>query len=615
MSNHIILHCVPPASITLPSPALSILKTSLVNAGDDVSIIYWNIILQDLTNSFIFSKNSDICRTFWYLPYVNYIAIEENNTILISKIAQILRSINPSLINEDDIINHLLNHHDRFHEIVISTLSSYKVDNSILSGFTLKLDQWFIASIIASIIKKFHPNHPIIGGGIGTKEGAIELLRNYSCFDYALWGEGETNLVALASNILTGNPPLENIPNIAYYHNSNIITSSCKQLFQNLSESSFIPDYSDYFSQIKHIQQEINIFIPVEHSRGCHWNRCHFCYLNTGYKFRYKIPEKLHQELISLIEKHHIYQFAFLDNDLIGNNLEHFNEILDVFIDIKKKYPLFTIGSAEIITKDLTYSLIKKMSMAGIIKVQIGYECTSDSLLNKIDKKNTFSSNLLFIKFASKFNIGITTLNVIINLLEETTPDIIESITNLKFLRFYRNSNDINHRLVPLSINGMSRYCLNHNTQLDRIQWSPYSDLYDLIKEYLNESFAWLYFEHCKNFKDSHWVCFERFEYVYSKIKSTYALIQKDDYIYFTEYSNNIEISKLVFHVESVEYQILVICNREIQSLNHISKILKNIDCKILKEKIVMLHNKGIIYANSSFTEILTIIDMDTLIS
>lgn len=255
------------------------------------------------------------------------------------------------------------------------------------------------------------------------------------------------------------------------------------------------------------------------------------------------------------------------------------------------------------------------MSMAGIIKVQIGYECTSDSLLNKIDKKNTFSSNLLFIKFASKFNIGITTLNVIINLLEETTPDIIESITNLKFLRFYRNSNDINHRLVPLSINGMSRYCLNHNTQLDRIQWSPYSDLYDLIKEYLNESFAWLYFEHCKNFKDSHWVCFERFEYVYSKIKSTYALIQKDDYIYFTEYSNNIEISKLVFHVESVEYQILVICNREIQSLNHISKILKNIDCKILKEKIVMLHNKGIIYANSSFTEILTIIDMDTLIS
>lgn len=150
------MHCVPPASITLPSPALSILKTSLVNAGDDVSIIYWNIILQDLTNSFLFSKNSDICRTFWYLPYVNYIAIEENNTILISKIAQILRSINPSLINEDDIINHLLNHHDRFHEIVISTLSSYKVDNSILSGFTLKLDQWFIASIIASIIKKFY---------------------------------------------------------------------------------------------------------------------------------------------------------------------------------------------------------------------------------------------------------------------------------------------------------------------------------------------------------------------------------------------------------------------------------------------------------------------------
>ena len=36
------------------------------------------------------------------------------------------------------------------------------------------------------------------------------------------------------------------------------------------------------------------------------------------------------------------------------------------------------------------------MSLAGFSCVQIGYESPSDKLLAKIDKKNTFASNLLF---------------------------------------------------------------------------------------------------------------------------------------------------------------------------------------------------------------------------
>lgn len=614
MSRHIILHCVPPAAITLPSPALSILKTSLVSAGDEVSIIYWNIILQDFTSSFLFSNNNDICRTFWYLPFVNYIAIENNDKTLISTVVQILQSIN-TLKTKDKLIEHIFHYHKKLFEIVKSTLSIYNITESFLSGFTLKLDQWFVASIIATIIKNLHPKHHIAGGGIGTKAGAIELLKTHSCFDYALWGEGENNLVGLASYILTGTPYIEAIPNIAYHNKiGKIITSSANQRFQDLSEKSFIPDYSDYFSQIKDIKHNIDIFIPIEHSRGCHWNRCHFCYLNTGYKFRYKSTYKLYHELTYLIEKYHVFKFAFLDNDLIGNNLEHFEEVLDVFISIREKYPLFTVGSAEIITKNLTYSLIKKMSVAGIIKVQIGYESTSDSLLRKIDKKNTFASNLFFIKFASKFNIGITVLNVIINLLEEEKIDIIESIDNLRFLRFYRHSNNLNHRLVPLSINGMSRYCVTHNTKLDKSHWSPYSELYDLIKEYLNEPFTWLYFEHCKHFKDSHWIYFERLEYIYSKTKSSYTLIQKNSSIFFSEYSNNIKISDIVFPVDSIECKILFFCNREIHTFDEISDYLNNTDHKLIKDTINNLFHQGIIYANSSFSEIITIIDMDTLI-
>lgn len=77
------------------------------------------------------------------------------------------------------------------------------------------------------------------------------------------------------------------------------------------------------------------------------------------------------------------------------------------------------------------------MALAGFESVQIGYESPSNNLLEKIHKKNTFASNLFFIKWANELGIRINGANVLRNLLEETTDDIKESIDNLYFLRFY----------------------------------------------------------------------------------------------------------------------------------------------------------------------------------
>ncbi|MCC8134867.1 MAG: hypothetical protein LIP04_15765, partial [Tannerellaceae bacterium] len=77
-----------------------------------------------------------------------------------------------------------------------------------------------------------------------------------------------------------------------------------------------------------------------------------------------------------------------------------FDKLLNLLIQLTEKYPDFKIMLAEIITKDITFDFIKKMSLAGFVHIQIGYESASDTLLKKIEKKIAlqviyFSLNML----------------------------------------------------------------------------------------------------------------------------------------------------------------------------------------------------------------------------
>lgn len=139
--------------------------------------------------------------------------------------------------------------------------------------------------------------------------------------------------------------------------------------------------------------------IPIERSRGCHWNRCKFCYLNRGYKYRLKSTEKLYEEIVYMIENYGVYEFEFLDNDFIGTDLQQFETLLKVLAKIKKIYPDFRIIAAEVITKDLNHLLLKKMYEIGVDYVQIGYESTSNNLLKKIIKKTLLRVIFFMLKF------------------------------------------------------------------------------------------------------------------------------------------------------------------------------------------------------------------------
>lgn len=112
-----------------------------------------------------------------------------------------------------------------------------------------------------------------------------------------------------------------------------------------------------------------------------------FLLLNTGYKSRTKSSDVIINEIRSYIEKYDVRRFLFLDNDIIGGDEDRFVNLLDGLIKLREEYNDFSIQSAEIITKGITYEAIAKMAVVNFEGVQIGYESPSSELLKKIEKR------------------------------------------------------------------------------------------------------------------------------------------------------------------------------------------------------------------------------------
>ena len=509
---------MPPAMINMPSPSMSVLKKYLTENGYDVTIIYWNIKFLKLQQDFLWGNtsvglNNELLSE---LIFYNYLAIKYKDNEAYAKVKAALLALKPNFITVDPYLcdKQMINYADKFEDFIKKEITNIDFSEVLFVGMSVNLYQWICSSIIAQKIKEISPNIPIIIGGIGTKDSAVSYLEEFKQFDIAIWGEGEYLLKQIADILADGTnySLLQQLSHIAYRTDGRVVASQGKTFeYVDLDNTKYYPEFDDYIRQLPQEYKRKYIYIPIEGSRGCHWRRCHFCYLNSGYKHRLKQPVNIGIYIRSLIKKYDVYSFGFLDNDIISNNSHRFSELLDILYDIKNNYPHFQIVLAEIITQGIDADIIRKMALAGFVNVQIGYESPSNNLLKKIEKKNSFASNLLFIKFANKYNINVVGLNVIRGLLEETDEDITESIENLRFMRFFLGR--IRHEMSYLGIMHSSRYFkMIENKDLyhvnDMIQYLPNNFISEksiqecniVERGNINVNNLWMYFNEVENF-------------------------------------------------------------------------------------------------------------------
>ena len=612
MNKKIILNWLPPASADMPSPAMTVLKGALQKAGFSCKVLYWNILLEDIIKSYLRVSSMDRVTEVDYLGvFYAYIAIERNDKDALLKQEVLLKSLNPQYFSSSfDFKKHIENSAASLRKQIKDIICSELQDSPFMAGFSMNLFQWIPASILGKAIKEFCPKCKIVIGGIGNPNLAKAFLKNFPQFDFALWGEGEVNLVELAIN--PKNPSI--VPHMAYRMGSDNVELSIQRLnnYPPLNECA-CDDFDDYFDVYNGNQGKINLII--EGSRGCHWNKCKFCFLNQGYRYRVKSADDIISEIRHLISKYQIYNFSFLDNDVIGNDYSRFHDLLSSLSKLKQDYPDFKINLAEIITRGISKVEIKEMALAGFAYVQIGYESVSDNILVKINKKNSFASNLLFIKWAIEYNINVVGLNVLRGLLDETDADILESIDNLYFMRFYKSTGNIKHNVSMLAISEMSRYYkeISTDNKINEIYFDPIKDrlpqgyiatedefkIYQLVRKYQN--LLWGNFIATDQFYDTH-------------IFSYKLILLPNNSIIYTEKQDGIEVNTLSFEKDDIHWDILVFCNEKVKFVSEILEYFSSNSEADIKNAINDLYRQGLLYYSIFREECVTIINTNNVI-
>lgn len=619
-NKNIVFNYLPPAAETSPSAAFSVLKGFLKKHNYDSTTIYWNILIHDMLKSILPFQgiSPDEFDILLLIPFLIGISEKYKSSQAMERILSKFYSMFPkysmkSIPTGTDIIEHIKN---SIHKLIDNELDKIDVKNTLLVGFSAKFHQWIPGIILAEKLKKRFPNIKIAIGGFGSSKDAKALLNVCHDFDFAVWGEGEYPLLELLKqiDIHAYNCHLAAVPNLAYRENSEIKVTKVKSRFLDFNEY-MSPDFSDYLNSAG-IEGNNQFRFTIETSRGCHWNRCKFCYLNVGYRYRRRPPEHIVREVESLSSKYDHNRFLIVDNDAVGTDTDYFEKLLDLLIESARKNQVIYDFQAEIVHRGFNSRIIKKMATAGFNRVQIGYEAITDSLLKKIDKKTDFSDLILFAKFASKYGITVIGSNIIRGIVGETPADVQESIKNLPFLRFFLNSHpgrsNIWHILIKLRLEPGSIFFKMVN-EAEKQNWNFHPTAYLLPDSFItrnDRSQLFGFFRQLEN--EVEWDQFKKANKFYQDTDFKYSLYEHSGFKYYSEYMQEDMINYIIFN-EPEYWDVLKAANEEVISFERIFNKLKRKYTEFTEQRLMeiveQLKSDYLLYANKELTRIVSIID------
>ena len=545
---------LPPAKPYLPSPSMTVLKQTLLDSGFDAQIIYWNILLEKILLKYFFNEKKVLNDEIAILgPFYAYIAIECNDKNTLIKQELYLRALKPQYTNNNfNFQKHIRECISELETTIINICNEHNVKESLFVGMHMSLFQWVPAYVLGIIIKRLNPDTFIAAGGIGNPKQAKAYIKNFKYIDLSSWGEGESIISDLANKKLKGED-LSTLSQCYIRKDDSIVRSTViKKEYADLDKLQY-SDFYDFFKSYKGRLKDV--MIPIEGARGCHWNRCHFCFLNQGYKYRRKSAEVIKEEILYNIKKYSVYDFTFLDNDVIGKDREKFNFLLDKLIEIKNNYPKFRV-----------------------------------------------------IKWAHELNINVGGMNVLRGLLEENLEDIKESVQNLHFMRFYQLGNKYKHEISSLAINDASRYFNRVSKSEIQISYS------DAVKEMLPDDFlpfeeSLSIYQYVRKFQAIAWDYFVSIESHYAQNKYSYELTKvSNEIIRYTEYYNSNSIRIIDFNRSDLAWKVLELSNKSIITIEQLGKIL-GVDIDMIKKQINELRDVGLLYVGKQSKECISIIN------
>jgi hypothetical protein len=584
----------------------------MVNHGFATEVKYWNYLLSVMSD-FIETEDTEI-KT---LPFLSILNDREENVKGNNRIISLLQKLQPAYkINGPDYYpDFLQSKKAEIYQIIHHELAEIDFSEAFLFGISAKYNQWIPGMILAEELKKIAPQVKIIVGGFGSDKVAMEAMKMCGDFDFVTWGEGEYPLLALAGQLQNDSPDFKTVPRLIY-REAGVLTLSSTNKSDYLDFKDYIfPDYDDYINNFPdHLDKDL-INFPINTIRSCHWRKCKFCDFNKGYKLRIRKPECIVNEIEHLTNKYGHTTFTFVDSDTFGN-LAHFEKLLDLIIDLKYRTEVDFVFWAEIIPNNqFDARLMQKMAIAGFKNLFIGYDALSDALLQKMNKSNSFSDNLFFVKYALKNGIN-PLVNVIMHVPDETEADVQECIDNLHFLRFFYNNSIVSfsHTFVDLVLSSMTKYHAQMSGD-DRKQYNSDDYAYLLPGSFNNgeDRFHLLRWKRSSPQNAEEWEKLIEIEGYYKSNSFSYKVHEHNGIYYYTEYCNDEEIANIVFSEPEYAF-VLQAAEQRVLTFHELFAEMKTVFSKInegrLKEILTHLKNDYLIYCNDEFSNIVSVVEL-----
>ncbi len=291
-----------------------------------------------------------------------------------------------------------------------------------LVGLTTSYNQLSTSLLLCEKLKRISPaTVTVLGGALVSGRLGPSIINEYRFIDFIVQGEGEYPLDALVGHLAAKDfEAIERTDGILTPENA-LDHKDGVELWQVADPDELpFPDYDDYAECVG----EGDWTLPIEGSRGCWWDRCRFCNLNSQWEgYRTKSNRRLAAEVEYLCTRYRKSAFIFLDNVHSPKGIQGFAKGLkDTDMDLLFFYEL---------RADLSPYEILALYEAGLDFVQVGIEGLSRSFLKRIRKGTKVIQNLQIMKTLCELEIK-SRSNLITDYPRSTRDEVEETCRTIR---------------------------------------------------------------------------------------------------------------------------------------------------------------------------------------
>lgn len=248
--------------------------------------------------------------------------------------------------------------------------------------------------------------------GSYSSDVLIQMMKNNTNIDFGIYGDPEYTMLEISKN-----DNFKGIKGVIYRNNGKIIKNSERELIKDLDElpvpaRHLLP--MEAYKRFPH-EAKTDSCRDMLISRGCPFH-CTYCImkLTSGRTYRIRSPQKVIDEIKSLISEYDAKEIHFID-PIFTMNRRWVNEFCNLMMEEGIQLPWSCQTRVDLVDKEI----LEKVHSAGCFSILYGAESPNQRVLDTIKKGITREQILNAVRVTQKIGIEVR-LSLMLGLPAET---------------------------------------------------------------------------------------------------------------------------------------------------------------------------------------------------